>query len=211
MVKTISGFNSETAKNLILDAGAIFVGFDIENDTYETAKATKLIGATSGGNTFEAKPEFRNVEVDGVKGKAKSLSFLTSWEVTMSVNLLEFREETFKYGLAAVNSNDLTIGGKDYVSIKARNDITDTDYLDNITFVGTISGSSEPVIIQVYNALNLEGLSVNAVDGDDVVAELVFTGHYDPEDLDNPPFAIFYPKKTSGSGNQEGTKTTPVG
>ena len=51
--KTITGFNKETAKNLIIDAGAVFVNYDIEKDTVETAKE-KLIGATSGGNEFSA-------------------------------------------------------------------------------------------------------------------------------------------------------------
>lgn len=195
--KSYSGFNEETTQNLLLDAGAIFVNFDIEEDTYDTAiEGGKLLGATSGGNTFAAVPEFRDVAVDGVKGRAKGLSFITAWEVTMTTNMLEFKEETYRRALAAAQVEDREIGDGNYKSIKAKNYISDEDYIDNITFVGTISGSSNPVYIQVYNALNLGGLTVNNADDTDIVAELVFTGHYDANNLDNPPFAIFYPERT---------------
>ena len=194
--RSYSGFNEETNQNLLLDAGAIFVNFDIEEDTYDSAvESGKLLGATSGGNTFAAVPEFRDVAVDGVKGKAKGLSILTSWEVTMTTNMLEFKEETYRRALAAAQVEDKTIGDGDYSSIRAKNHVSDEDYIDNITFIGQLSGSSKPVYIQVYNALNLGGLTVNNADDTDIVAELVFTGHYDANDLDNPPFTIFYPKK----------------
>lgn len=68
MSKVHSGFNENTSKNLLLDAGAIYVNYDLEVDTFATA-GEKLLGATSGGNQFNAIPEFRTVEVDGVRGE----------------------------------------------------------------------------------------------------------------------------------------------
>lgn len=189
--KTYSGFNENTVNNLLLDAGAVYVNYDIEQP--HASQKDKLLGATSGGNTFEAVPEYRQIEVDGVKGKAKGLSILESWEVNLQTNMLEFREETYKYALAAIESAEQTIDGNEYTEIKARNYVLDEDYLDNVTFIGTVSGSASPVIIQVYNALNMEGLSINNVDGSDIVAQLKFEGHYDAGNLDNPPFAIYYP------------------
>lgn len=195
-MKTYSGFNADTAQNLLLDSGAYFVNFDIMEDTPEGASA-KLLGATSGGGKFEAKPDIRSVKVDGVKGDAKGLQILDSWSVTMSANLLEFKADTFKYALAAAKTSASTVGTKNYTKIEAKNQIEDTDYLDNITWVGALSGSNEPVIIQVFNALNTEGLSINPKDSDDIVAELQFKGHYDPSSLDNPPFCVYYPSRTT--------------
>ena len=63
-----SGFTAGTAKHLQLDAGAFLKNYDPTQDTWETAKATKLIGATSGGGSFSAVPTVRRIEVDGVKG-----------------------------------------------------------------------------------------------------------------------------------------------
>lgn len=198
-MKTYSGFNADTAKNLLLDSGAYFVNFDIEKDTPEDA-LSKLLGATSGGGKFEAKPEIRSIKVDGVKGDAKGLQVLDSWSVTMSANLLEFKADTFKYALAAAKSTPATVGTKTYSKIEAKNQIDDEDYLDNITWVGTLSGSDEPVIIQIFNALSTEGLSIEPKDSEDIVAELQFKGHYDPNALNTPPFAIYYPEReTTGA------------
>ena len=68
--ESYSGYTEKTAENLLLDAGAFFIDFDIEADTFETAVADgKLLGATRGGGSFSAVPEIRAIEVDGVHGK----------------------------------------------------------------------------------------------------------------------------------------------
>ena len=195
MSKTITGFSENTSKNLMIDAGAFFINFDIETDTIETAKE-KLLGATSGGGEFSAVPKFREIKADGVKGKAKGLQALEAWEVTMKANLLEFKEETFKRALASSNVSDITVGEKKYRKIEGKNYIEDTDYISNITYMGNLSGSNEPVIIQVFNAINTEGLKIKPKDGDDIICELEFEGTYDTNNLDNPPFAIYYPTQT---------------
>lgn len=199
-MKTTTGFNENTAKNLMVDAGAVFVNFDIEKDTIETAK-TKLIGATSGGNEFNAKPKFRQIKVDGVKGKVKGLNLLESWEVNLKTNLLEFKEETFKYALAGAKVTNTTLQTtKKFKKIEGKNYVEEKDYIDNITYVGNISGSDEPVIIQIFNCLNTEGLKIKTKDADDIVCELEFEGHYSVDKLDNPPFAIYYPDRTVTQG-----------
>lgn len=192
--KTITGFNKETAKNLIIDAGAVFVNYDIETDTVETAKK-KLIGATSGGNEFSAVPTFREIQVDGVKGKVSGLRPLESWEVHLKTNLLEFKEDTFSYALAGAEVSETTVGEASYQKVQGKNCILEEDFIDNLTLMGNISGSKEPVIIQIFNALNTEGLTINMADSEDIVMELDFEGHYSVDKLDNPPFAIYYPKK----------------
>lgn len=195
MPKTISGFTQDTAQNLLLDSGAFFVNYDITTDTLETAK-TKLLGATSGGGSFEAKPNFRDIQVDGVKGKAKGLRILESWEVSLGANLIELKKEVMQKALAASKTSTATIGTKNYTKIEGKNFIEETDYIDNITWIGSLSGSNEPVIIQIFNALNTEGFSIEPKDSDDIIAELKFEGHYDTDNLDAPPFAIYYPNAT---------------
>ena len=55
-----TGYNANTAKHLLLDAGAVYKNFD------KTAMTGTLIGATQGGNSFSAKPNMRNIPIDGV-------------------------------------------------------------------------------------------------------------------------------------------------
>ena len=194
-MKTFSGFTQNTAKNLLLDAGAFFVNFDLNTDTYENAKE-KLLGATSGGGAFNGTPSNRQIAVDGVKGVAKGLNPIESWEVTMSANLLEFSAEALKNAIMGAQLSDTTIQGNPYKKIVGKSQIDLSDYMDNLTWVGTVSGSNQPVIIQIFNALSTDGLTIEPQDNTDIVASLTFTGHYDTDNLDNPPFAIYYPDMT---------------
>lgn len=193
-MQTYSGFTSETAESLLLDAGAFFKNYEVGVDTFQSAVAAgKLLGATQGGGEFSAVPTVRQIEIDGVKGRAKGLETNDSWDVYIKANVIEVKEETIKAALAASGMDESSVEG--YTKIYARNNIELTDYLDNITWIGTLSGSTKPVIIQVYNALNTDGLKVATKDKAEAVIEMTFYGHYTQEDLQNPPFAIFYPKE----------------
>lgn len=195
MAKTYSGYTADTAENLLLDAGAFFVNYDVTTDTFETAvTAGKLLGATRGGGSFSAVPQVRAIEVDGVKGAAKGLTVIDSWEVKISANVLEVTLDGLKTALAASEVDTTT--NEDYDILKAKNYIELTDYIDNITFVGKKSGTVDPIIIQVYNALNTAGVTLTTADKGEAVIAMEFQGHYDAAELDNPPFAVFYPKAT---------------
>ncbi len=190
-MKTYSGYTADTAKHLVLDAGAFFRDYDPGTDTPETASA-KLLGATRGGGEFKAIPSIRKIEVDGVKGAAKGLKTLDSWEVSIVANVLELDADTIKSALVAGDIDTSTDPENDIIT--ARNNIELTDYIDNITWIGTLSGSDKPVIIQVFNALSNDGLTLNTQDSNEAVVKLTFMGHYDGSDLQTPPFKIYYPK-----------------
>lgn len=190
---TYSGFTEATAENLLLDAGAFFVNYEVDTDTFETAvTGGKLLGATRGGGNFTATPTIRKIEVDGVKGDAKGLKVIDEWVVNITANVLEVTKDALAKALTASEVDETT--NAEYDIIKAKNYIELTDYIDNITWVGKLSGTAEPVIIQVLNAINTQGLTLQTQDKNEAVIAMTFTGHYDAEELDNPPFAIFYPK-----------------
>jgi len=192
-MKTYSGFTENTPKHLILDAGAFFKNYDLKADTFETAvTAGKLIGATKGGGEYSAVPTIRQIEVDGVKGRAKGLEVLDAWDVYIKANILEVTKDTIKAALCAAEVDEDT--SEKYMIIKGRNRITEDDYIDNVTWVGTLSGSDEPAIIQVKNALNTDGLKLATQDKSEGVVAATFYGHYEATALDEPPFEIYYPK-----------------
>lgn len=181
-----TGFNADTAKNLLLDAGAVYKNFD-----KKTFKGT-LVGATQGGNSFNAKPTMRNIPVDGVKSEyVKGLTVIDNWVVSLTTNLLEITKETLTMALGVVEE---TGHDKDYDSIKGKNYIGENDYLDNIAYVGKLSNGGKPVIIIVENALNHEGLQLATQDASEGVLPVTLFGHMASDDLDNPPFEILYPK-----------------
>mgnify|MGYP007121848000 CR=1 FL=1 len=197
--KAYSGYTKKTAENLLLDAGAFFRNFKFEeggtdNDTFDTAVAAgKLIGATKGGGEFSAAAAIRQIEVDGVKGKAKGLEVIDSWEVYLKATVLETTSESIKAALGAATVDMGT--DTDYDVITGNSAIGLEDYIDNVTWIGTLSGSDKPVIIQVFNGLNTEGLKLTMQDKNEGTIPMTFYGHYTDDDLDSPPFKVFYPKK----------------
>jgi hypothetical protein len=188
MTVQTTGYNSNTAKHLLLDAGAVYKNFDIATMT------GTLLGATQGGNEFSAQPNMRKIEIDGVKGDAKGLSVVDNWEVRLTTNILEMTADNIATALATGQIDTTTNDTFDIIT--AKNDISVSDYIDNIAFVGRLTGSSNPVIIIVKNAVNTDGLSFAAEDSGEAVMQVTFTGHYDADDLDTPPFEIYYPKIT---------------
>lgn len=198
--KNYSGFTTKTAEHLLLDAGAFFKNFNYEeggasNDTFESAvTAGKLLGATKGGGEFSAVPAIRQIEVDGVKGRAKGLETIDSWDVYLKATVLETSADTVKAALCSASVD--TESDATYDVITGNADISLDDYIENVTWVGKISGSDAPVIIQVYNALNTDGLKLTVADKSEATIPMTFYGHYTQEDLNNPPFKIFYPKAT---------------
>lgn len=197
----LSGVTSNTPKHLQLDAGAFLKNFDPTQDTWASAKATKLIGATAGGGSFAAVPTMRRIEVDGVKGPTKGFQALDEWVVTMVANMKEITADVLKMALATGSKADAkspsSEASNNYDKITAANSIQDSDYMTNITWIGTISGSQLPVIIILKNALCTNGLSITVADKSEGVVTLTLTGHYDPSSLDAPPFEIYYPKMAS--------------
>ena len=107
--RSFSGFTKQTPENLLLDAGAFFKNFIYEvngdaNDTFDSAVAAgKLIGATKGGGEFSAVPEVRQIEVDGVKGRAKGLEVIDSWDVYLKATVLETTTEAIHAALSAAD------------------------------------------------------------------------------------------------------------
>lgn len=193
----ISGVTSNTSKHLQLDAGAFLKNYDPTQDTWATAKATKLIGATAGGGSFAAIPAIRRIEVDGVKGATKGFEALDEWQVTMTANVKELTADLLKMALAtgsyAGAKSPSSETSNNYNKITASNELADSNYLTNITWVGRLSGSSIPVIIVLKNALCTNGLTLTTQDKNEGVVALTLTGHYDPSNLDDPPFEIYYP------------------
>lgn len=192
--KVINGLTEKTTKHLALDAGAFFKNYKVDTDTFDTAvSGGKLIGATKGGGSFKAVPTFRTVELDGMRGAVKGTKILESWEVTIGANVAEVTEDNLKISLGVANDAESSEKPENYKKITGKNCISDKDYLENITWVGTLSGSKDPVIIQVYNALNTKGLELSFEDKGELVIEMEFEGHFDMKTKE-VPFAIYYPK-----------------
>lgn len=190
MPKKFTGLTATTAEKLLLDAGAYFKNFVVGTDTFESAVAAgKLIGATAGGGSFSAIPTTRKIEIDGSNENTVGLDIIDDWIVNITSNLKEVSTESLAMALGAATVAD---GPTGYKKITPNTDIKVADYIENIAWVGRLSGSLKPVIVVVKNARAREGLTVNTADKNEALLPIKFTGHYDYDD-ENPPFEIYYP------------------
>jgi len=184
MAVTTNGFTSSTPQRYLLDAGAIYYNLD-----YATLTGT-LLGATSGGNELVITPELRQTEVDGIKGRHVGGQHIVTEDVQLTVNLKEWTASNLAKAIAGTTIDTATDLNYDIVESKGK--IEDADYLDNITFVGKLSGNDDPVIIQLFNVLSLEGLSVTFEDNNEAVLPIVFGAHHDGTGAS--PYKIYFPK-----------------
>lgn len=191
-----TGVTANTAKHLQLDAGAFFKNFDPATDTFASA-SSKLIGATAGGGSFAAIPTIRRIEVDGLKGATKGYEALDEWQVTLTANVKELTVGALELALTTGSHTSVkspsSEASNNYEKIVAANDIADSNYNTNVTWVGRLSGSNLPIIIVVKNALATNGLMLTTADKSEGVVAMTLTGHYTVSDLDTPPFEIYYP------------------
>jgi hypothetical protein len=179
---------TETVKNLILDAGVVYVNYGLADE--------RILGATQGGNTFVVEREIKEIEVDGAKGKVKGLRRLITENAMLTTNLREMSTENIKLALAGSTSSDVLAADgvtKTHDSITSSGDISDADYITNIALVAKVSGSSESVIVIVENALSDGEFNLSFEDKEESTTEVQFSAHYDPADLANVPYEIRYP------------------
>ncbi len=196
---TYSGYQSITPQRIQVDTGAVFIDWIFGVDDFDTAVAAgKLLCATQGGLGFTATPTMRSTQVDGVKGKAKGLQNIDMWEITLAVNSVEMSNAVIQ---KAMVTPEVTIGDL-YESVKAKNYICDEDYVGNVTWVGKVQGKDEPIIIQLFDALNNNGYQFTPQDSAESVIPLIFEAHYNAAALDYAPFEVHNPKdEGTVSGN----------
>ncbi len=208
-MKSYSGYTCDTAKSLLLDAGAFFKNFAVGVDTFDTALAQgKCLGATQGGGTFVATPTVRAIEIDGTKTTPKGLTRIDSWDISLQVNVIEITSSTLKN---ALGNGVVDTSNYKYDIVTAKSLIDLDDYFDNITWVGTLSGSNEPVIIQIYNAINTEGINLTVADKAEAVISMTFKAHQScVSDINIQPFAIYYPKAVAVPTIEEVDTSTTI-
>ena len=190
----LSAFTKNTAKNMQLDAGLLVRGLtDILNFNGTIADDKKL-GATSGGASFSATPEMRNIfeGIDGAKGNYKDGNVIDNWEITLTATVKEMTANNLKLAMATA---DIATGNDKFDVLTPRMEVKSTDYIDNICWLGTMNGSSEPMIIELKNVLNTNGISFTAEDKGSGSVELELKAHFDLSKPNEVPFNIYFPKQ----------------
>lgn len=188
-----SGITADTPKNIMLGAGTIHKGFTLADGKWNFEES--LIGATSGGSKFSITPEFTDIEVDGALVKVKGLTVKTGETATMEVNFVEMTPEIL--AMCVVGDTAASKEYEGYTEITSRARIQESDYIENLAYVGKKTDGT-PIIIIFEQAICTSGLEV---EGKNKEAG-VFTGTFEcvaditPE-ADTLPWRILYPTTTA--------------
>lgn len=184
---------TDTFKKLQLGAGILTTEFDPATGKLT---ASNIIGATSGGVSFEATPSFTDFgeDIDNCPKNTKELKKLDSWEAKMSGSFvtMDTNVATSVIGTAAVASNDST-------KVVPRNSVEAQDF-KNIWWVGDYSDINEDgssagkagfIAIKLINALSTGGFKIQSGDKAKGTFEFEYTGHYSSENIDTVPFELY--------------------
>lgn len=193
----LTGLRPETFENLQLNAGVFLKNFnhsDIADvDALETSvlaaleAGTDILGATIGGGTFQATPETRSIEVDGMRYQFKGSTIVDSWNIRLTGTMKEITPENFKDALI---SADITNSGTKKV-VRVRTDIEDGDYIPTLCWVGDTSKGA--VLIELSNALNTTGANFTFTDKGEGTLPFEFVAHQASlKDSQYAPFQIVF-------------------
>lgn len=187
---------TDTFKKLQLGAGILTTDF---NPATGELTASNIIGATSGGVSFEATPSFTDFgeDIDNCPKNTKELKKLDSWEAKMSGSFvtMDTNVATSVIGTAAVASDDPT-------KVVPRNHVEAKDF-KNIWWVGDYSDINEDgstagkaskagfIAIKLINALSTGGFKIQSSDEAKGLIEFEYTGHYSNENIDTVPFELY--------------------
>jgi hypothetical protein len=195
MARSTFGLTSETTKNLVVDAGAVYINF---GETDE-----RLLGATQGGSTFSIDQTVEVIEIDGSYGNMKGARRVTASNAGLKIELLEMTTQNLMLAIAGTDATDWTddtdtgATTPTHDQIRRTRYLSDLDYITNVALVGRLTGTEENIIIVIYNALSDNKLEMKFEDKKEMVLEVNFSAHYDPSDPLTEPWAIYFPKATA--------------
>lgn len=179
-----------TFQQIQLNAGVILSDFDPSDGSYDNED---ILGATSGGVSFQASPNFIDFgeDIDNVPNNTKELKKLDYYDVTMSGTFVTATTTAAKMmvGAADVDSQDTT-------KVKPRGDLLQTDFT-NVWWVGDYSDKNSDatggfLAIKLINALSSGGFQIQSADKGKGQFAFEWQGHYSIADESlTPPFEIY--------------------
>lgn len=192
------GITADTLGNIMLGAGTIY-----KNLKYTAGKGVGAgdwngtqLGATSGGITFSYEPEYLDVEVDGATVAVKGLTKQKVAETaSIKGNMTEVTEGVVVDALHLTEDASKSVEGV-HKCYTTKANISESDYLENIAYVGFTS-SGKKIIIILENAICISAFELAGENKNQTTFEVEFTctGSLESGDLSKLPIYIYYPQE----------------
>ena len=184
---------TDTFKKIQLGAGILTTQFDPATGKLT---ASNIIGATSGGVSFEATPSFSDFgeDIDNCPKNTKELKVLDTWEAKMSGTFvtMDTNVAVSVIGAAAVASGDQT-------NVVPRNSVDAEDFKDiwwvgdysDVNEDGSSAGKAGFIAIKLITALSTGGFKIQSGNKAKGTFEFEYTGHYSIANTDVVPFELY--------------------
>ena len=184
---------ADAFQKLQMNAGVL-----VDNFAPETGVIGNIIGATTGGLTFNANPTYEDFgeDVDNVPANTWQLKRISSYDPVISGTLLTVTPSVTKklVGPADVSSTKITPRNQ-----LAAEDFEDAwlvgDYSDNNNGAATAGY----VAIHIMKGLNVTGLQLQTTKDGKGQFAFEIHGHYDLTSIDTVPFEVYVKAGTSPS------------
>ena len=181
---------ADTFQKLQLNAGIL-----VDSFTPATGEIGNILGATTGGITFNSNPTYSDFgeDVDNCPNNMKELKHLDGYDPTMSGTFL-----TCSPALARMLAGAADIDSVSSFKIVPRNDLLASDF-DEVWWIGDYSdvnvdgGSSAAgfLAIRLMNALNQAGFQITTEKNGKGQLAFEYHGHYSIDAQDTVPFEIY--------------------
>lgn len=196
MALQTTGYTESTPQHYWVDAGAVYKNLKYNKEKKEWEGS--LLGATSDGNKVSIEQEYRKIEVDGVFVEAVGQKVLKGSKAGMEINVKEITAENIRLAInGSVRKLDTesTEGPEGYTVVEGKGKLEDSDYLENLALVGTMSGTEQPIIVVLDNALCTSGLDTETKDDDEAVLKMKFEAHASAKQVADRklPARIYFP------------------
>lgn len=177
----------DTFKQIQLNAGVLVKNFNPATQEFEG-----LMGATSGGVSFNATPTYEDFgeDIDNAPKNTKEFKQLTEWAVALSGNYVTVTPDMARslVGAADIDPNDPT-------KIVPRNEVLAGDFED-IWWIGDYSNVNEGTnagycAIHMINALNTSGFQITSTDKGKGQFAFNYEGHYSMNAQNTVPFEVY--------------------
>ena len=185
---------NDAFQKLQMNAGIIVDAF-----TPATGVIGNILGATTGGLTFNSNPTYEDFgeDIDNVPANTWQLKKITSYDPVISGNFL-----TVTAALAKQLSGAGAVSGT--TQIVPSHELTQADF-DDVWIIGDYSDKNTGtatagyVAIHIMNALNTTGFQLQTTKNGKGQFAFEFHGHYDLTDIDTVPYEIYVKAGTTPS------------
>lgn len=185
---------NDTFQKLQLNAGIL-----VDEFAPATGTIGNLLGATTGGITFNSNPTYEDFgeDVDNCPNNTMEFKRVVSYDPTMSGNFL-----TCTPAVAKMLAGAADIDGTDTSKVIPRNELLTTDF-EEVWWIGDYSDVNEDsgtgssthtagfLAICLKNALNQSGFQITTEKNAKGQLAFEFHGHYSIDDPDEVPFEIY--------------------